>query len=128
MKLLLDTHTFLWISLDEAKLSAVARELIADMENDLLLSPASYWEISIKISLGKYRLTESLDDFIGCEMERNDLQILPIVPRHATEVARLPFFHRDPFDRMLVAQAIVEKIPVISADLAFDLYGIERLW
>ena len=128
MKLLLDTHTFLWTSLDESKLSAVAHELIADMENELLLSPASYWEISIKISLGKYRLTESLDHFIGREIERNDLRILPIEPRHAAEVARLPFFHRDPFDRMLVAQSIIEKIPVISADLAFDLYGIERLW
>lgn len=128
MRLLLDTHSFLWMSLDESKLSEAAREIIADLENDLLLSPASYWEIGIKISTGKYLLSESLDSFVGREVERNDLQILPIEPRHAAEVTRLPFHHRDPFDRMLVAQAIVEKVPIISADVQLDAYGIERIW
>ena len=128
MRLLLDTHSFLWMSLDESKLSEAAREIIADLENDLLLSPASYWEIGIKISTGKYLLSESLDSFVGREVERNDLQILPIEPRHAAEVTRLPFHHRDPFDRMLVAQAIVEKVPIISADVQLDAYGIKRIW
>jgi len=128
MKLLLDTHSFLWMSLEESKLSETARETIADLENDLLLSPASYWEIGIKISIGKYQLSEPLDVFVGREVERNDLLILPIEPRHAAEVTRLPFHHRDPFDRMLVAQAIVEKVPIISADAQLDAYGIERIW
>ena len=128
MKLLLDTHSFLWMSLEESKLSETARETIADLENDLLLSPVSYWEIGIKISIGKYELSEPLDVFVGREVERNDLLILPIEPRHAAEVTRLPFHHRDPFDRMLVAQAIVEKVPIISADAQLDAYGIERIW
>ena len=105
MKLLLDTHSFLWMSTDESKLSETAREMIADLEHELLLSPASYWEIAIKVKLGKYTMDESIDAFVGREVERNALQIFPIEPRHAAEVARLPFHHRDPFDRMLVAQA-----------------------
>ena len=110
MKLLLDTHAFLWMSLNDPQLSETARDVIADLENDLLLSPASYWEIGIKISVGKYELSESLDAFVGREVERNSLLILPIEPRHAAEVARLPFHHRDPFDRMLIAQALPSRI------------------
>jgi len=128
MKLHLDTHSFLWMSTDESKLSETAREMIADLDHELLLSPASYWEIAIKVRLGKYTMNESIDAFVGREVERNALQILPIEPRHAAEVARLPFHHRDPFDRMLVAQAIVEQIPIISADSQLTAYGVERLW
>ena len=111
MKLLLDTHAFLWMSLDDARLIQSTRELIADTSNELLLSPASYWEIAIKVSLGKYRLSESLDDFIHREIETNGVTILSIQPGHACQVATLPFHHRDPFDRLLAAQALVEQVP-----------------
>lgn len=128
MKLLLDTHAFLWMSLDDPRLSDTARDVIAELENELLLSPSSFWEIGIKISIGKYELQEPLDVFVDREVERNGLVILPITPQHATQVARLPFHHRDPFDRLLIAQAIVENVPIISADRQLDAYGIERVW
>ena len=128
MKLLLDTHALLWMSLDEPQLSENARDLLADTDNELLLSPASYWELAIKISLGKYRLDESLDDFVNREVERNSLTLMAIEPKHAAQVARLPFHHRDPFDRMLIAQAISEQVSVLSKDVVFDKYGVRRLW
>ncbi|MFW6114163.1 MAG: type II toxin-antitoxin system VapC family toxin [bacterium] len=128
MKLLLDTHAFLWMSLDDPRLSDTARDVIAELENELLLSPSSFWEIGIKISIGKYEMQEPLDVFVDREVERNGLVILPITPQHATQVARLPFHHRDPFDRLLIAQAIVENVPIISADRQLDAYGIERVW
>jgi PIN domain nuclease of toxin-antitoxin system len=128
VKVLLDTHAFLWMSLDAPQLSQRARDLIADMDNELLLSPASYWEIAIKISLGNYELDEPLDEFVNREVERNALDVVPIQPEHASEVARLPFHHRDPFDRMLIAQALVEQVPVLSKDAVFDDYGVRRLW
>ena len=128
MKLLLDTHAFLWMSLDDPKLSDAARDVIADLENQLLLSPSSYWEIGIKLSIGKYTLSEPLDIFVDREVQRNYLLVLPITPQHASQVTRLPFHHRDPFDRMLIAQAIVEQVAIISADAQLDAYGIERIW
>ncbi|HVX61166.1 MAG TPA: type II toxin-antitoxin system VapC family toxin [Pirellulales bacterium] len=103
MKLILDTHVFLWMSLDDPRLSRQARDLIADSDNELLLSPASYWELAIKVSLGKYQLAEPLDEFVNREVEINGVTILPIQPTHAAQVAGLPFHHRDPFDRLLVA-------------------------
>lgn len=128
MKMLLDTHTFLWMSLDDPRLSQRARELIADTENELLLSPASYWEIAIKISLGKYELDEPLDVFVNREVQRNAVEIVPVEPKHAAEVSRLTFHHRDPFDRMMIAQAIVEQVPLLSKDAVFDQYGVQRWW
>lgn len=92
------------------------------------MSAASYWETAIKISLGKYRLDADLRDFVEREMEENQYEILPIAPSHAGALATLPFHHRDPFDRMLVAQALVEQIPLVSVDSALDAYEIERLW
>ena len=128
MKLLLDTHVFLWMSLDAPPLSRQARDLLADTDNVLLLSAASYWEIAIKVSLGKYRLDEPLEDFVNRELEKNSMQILPIEPRHAAQLASLPFHHRDPFDRMLIAQALVERVAVVSRDVALDGYGVHRVW
>ncbi len=116
------------MSLDHPGLSDIAREMIADLDNQLLLNSASYWEIGIKLSTGKYTLSESLDAFMDREIERNQLIILPITPQHASQVSRLPFHHRDPFDRMLIAQSIVENTPILSADKAFDAYSIDRRW
>jgi PIN domain nuclease of toxin-antitoxin system len=128
VRLLLDTHAFLWYVLDDQQLTAKARALISDSNNEINVSPASYWEIAIKISVGKYSLSEPLDAFIDREMAANDLQILHIAPQHAAIVSTMPFHHRDPFDRLIVAQAIVEQTPIISGDPVLDAYGVTRLW
>lgn len=116
------------MSLDDRRLGRHAHDLIADTDNKLLLSPASYWEIAIKISLGKYRLNEPLDEFVNREVQTNGVELLPIQPKHAAHVAELPFHHRDPFDRLLIAQAIVEQVAILSNDPVFDNDGIEREW
>lgn len=128
MRLLLDTHALLWFLLDDPRLTPAATEVIADPDNTPLVSPASYWEIAIKISLGKYALPEPLADFVERELERNDFRILPISPRHAGALTGLEFHHRDPFDRLIIAQAMVEGIPVVSADEQFHHYPVQRIW
>jgi PIN domain nuclease of toxin-antitoxin system len=128
MTLLLDTHAFLWFVLDAAQLSAPARALIEDPANDVFVSPACYWEIAIKVALGKLDLHSSYDDFMQRGLGENDFAILPIEPRHTSLLTKLPFHHRDPFDRLLVAQASVENLPLVSAEEALDAYGVRRLW
>ncbi len=128
MMLLLDTHTFLWMSLDDPKLVENAKHLLADPDNDLFLSPASYWEIAIKISIGHYALSEPLDAFLNREIERNELSVVPIGVSHANTVAQLPFHHRDPFDRMIIAQALCEELTVVGKDEVFDKYNVKRIW
>ena len=128
MKLLLDTHAFLWMSLDDPQLSETVRERFSDTANELYLSPASFWEIAIKISIGKYTLSEPLAEFVKREIVVNDLKVLPIGPDHAAKVVALPFHHKDPFDRMLVAQAMVEGLPIVGCDAIFDRYGVARIW
>lgn len=128
MRFLLDTHTFLWFLLDDPHLSPTARALIADSTNDIEVSPATYWEIAIKISLGKYELPEPYALFIEREMSANDFRILPIEPKHTAALISMPFHHRDPFDRLMIAQAIVEVMPMVTVDVAFDAYPITRLW
>ena len=128
MRLLLDTHTFLWFVLDDPQLSTRARALVVDPTNDIEVSPATYWEIAIKISLGKYELPEPYDVFIEREIASNDFRILPIEPKHTAALINMPFHHRDPFDRLMIAQAIVEGIPIVTVDVAFDAYPITRLW
>ena len=128
MRLLLDTHAFLWFILDDPKLSDQARRLIADGDNDILVSPATYWEIAIKISIGKYALPEPYDVFMQRELASNAFAILPILPTHTAALTEMPFHHRDPFDRLLIAQAMTETVPLISADGHFDAYQVTRLW
>ncbi len=128
MKLLLDTHTLLWFVLNDTRLSDNARSLMKDRSNDLLVSPASYWEIAIKISLGKYTLGEDFMTFMERQIAENDLTTLPITVKHVSTIVTLPFHHRDPFDRLIIAQAIVEEIPVLSADTIFDAYPVRRIW
>jgi PIN domain nuclease of toxin-antitoxin system len=125
---LLDTHTLLWYTLANPKLSSTATALILDPANAIVISPASYWEIAIKVSMGKLALQQPFEDFIDACLNKYCFAILPIEPSHASALIRLPFHHKDPFDRMLIAQAIVEAIPVIGGDSAFDAYGIKRLW
>jgi PIN domain nuclease of toxin-antitoxin system len=128
VRLLLDTHAFLWFILDDPQLSANADALISDPDNDVEISPASYWELAIKISIGKYSLPEPFDVFVDREIAANDFQILHVEPKHTAVVSTLPFHHKDPFDRLLVAQAQVEGIPIISGDSALDDYAVRRLW
>jgi PIN domain nuclease of toxin-antitoxin system len=128
MRLLLDTHAFLWFVLNDPQLSATAGRLISDPANDVLISPASYWEIAIKVALRKLDLHAPYDDFMQRAIVGNDFEILPIEPRHTSLLTTLPFHHRDPFDRLIVAQAIVENIPLISVDAVLDQYPITRLW
>ena len=128
MDILLDTHTFLWFGLASPKLSEYAQTLIQNPRNRKHLSLASPWELSIKISTGKFQLAQPVDEFFKEQMRLDDIGFLPITLAHIARVSTLPFHHRDPFDRMLVAQSLTENIPLVSADAALDAYGIIRLW
>ena len=126
--LLLDAHTMLWFFWDDARLSARAKALIQDADNRKLVSIATCWEIAIKVGLGKLDLGEPSRSFLPREIARNNFELLPISLGHATMVEGLVAHHRDPFDRLLVAQAMTEGLPLVSADGIFDQYGINRLW
>jgi PIN domain nuclease of toxin-antitoxin system len=128
MRILLDTHAFLWFVLNDSQLSTVGQTLISDPQNDIYLSPASYWEIAIKISIGKYQLPSGYDPWLKQQMGINTIQSLPILVEHTAILTDLPFHHKDPFDRLIIAQAIFERIPIISADAALDDYPVDRLW
>ncbi|MGB9754353.1 type II toxin-antitoxin system VapC family toxin [Roseiflexus castenholzii] len=128
MKLLLDTHAFLWFVGGDERLSPSARALIEDMSNDAYLSIASLWEMAIKISLGRLQLAQPFETFIPHQLSLNRIRLLGITISHTAKVSTLPFHHRDPFDRLLVAQAQVEQMPLVSSDAAFDAYGLTRLW
>jgi PIN domain nuclease of toxin-antitoxin system len=128
MNLLIDTLSFLWFTWLDAKLSATAHALMADPNNKLYFSPASFWEMAIKVSLKKLDLGEPYDVFVPREVGKLNLVILPIEIRHAGVLVTLPYHHKDPFDRMLIAQASVEAMPIVSADNVFDLYPVTRLW
>jgi PIN domain nuclease of toxin-antitoxin system len=127
MTLLLDTHAFLWFCQGDASLSA-AKTLIEDVNHRKLVSIASCWEIAIKVGLGKLRLGETADTYIPAAVSRTGFELLPISLAHATSVESLPMHHRDPFDRLLIAQVIIEAIPIVSADSIFDSYGVRRQW
>lgn len=128
MRLLLDTHTFIWFFMGNPKLSNQIRALIEDENNEKLLSIVSIWEMAIKQSTGKLTLTLPFEVFITQRLSLNDFNLLNITIDHIAVVAALPFHHRDPFDRLLIAQATVEQIPILSTDSAFDAYLINRLW
>ena len=128
MKLLLDTQAFLWFVLNDRALSQAACDLIVDPLNDILLSPASYWEIAIKISIGKYEIPGNFETWIEHQIQVNELEILPIKVAHAAAIVTLPFHHKDPFDRLLIAQALTEKIPIISVDVVLNHYAVTRYW
>ena len=129
MKLLLDTHVFLWMLEDNRQLTKSARELLRDMNNDLFLSIVSPWEMAIKIRAEKFEPPqEPLDQFIHRQLQLTATNLLDIDLSHIEIISKLPLHHRDPFDRMLIAQSMTEGIPIISADTAFDDYGVVRLW
>lgn len=128
MKLLLDTHTFLWFIGGDPKLSLAAQAAINDPGNESYISAATPWEIAIKTSLGKFTPVQPLDVLLPTQIAGNGFTLLPIQLSHAIAVAKLPFHHRDPFDRMMIAQSMVEGMRMVSADSAFDSYGLPRLW
>lgn len=131
MRLLLDTHTLLWFLNGSSRLSVPARDAICDLTNHRFVSTASLWEVAIKTSLGKLTLATSFEEMIEKEIDLNDINVLQIEGHHLITMAKLAFpanDHRDPFDRMIVSQAICEDLILISADSAFDAYGFSRLW
>jgi PIN domain nuclease of toxin-antitoxin system len=126
--LLLDTHSVLWFLLDDPRLSARARDAIMTHPARVLVSPASLWDIAIEISLGKYGLPMDFTEFWDRQLAENHFTLLPVALAHTALVASLPFHHRDPFDRLLIAQSLHEDVPIISGDAAFDACGVARIW
>jgi PIN domain nuclease of toxin-antitoxin system len=126
--LLLDTHAFLWFVLDDPHLSQAAMAAIQDRRNDAFVSPASHWEIAIKISLGRYRLQGDFAGFWEGGMRNSNFQELPVSVRHTARMISLPFHHKDPFDRLIAAQSLAEGLVLASADAAFEAYGVTRVW
>lgn len=127
MRLLLDTHVLLWLMAAPERFSRASESLIVASDNELFLSAASSWEIAIKHGLGRLPLPEAPGDYIPRLMARVGITPLPVLHQHALHVATLPLHHRDPFDRLLVAQAQVEDLPIMTADRAFALYDVEVL-
>ena len=128
MKILLDTHTFLWWITDDPLLSPQARELIGNGQNTLYWSAASSWEVAIKYAIGRLALPETPEVFLPVEIEKNRITPLPITDSHAFRAGQLPQHHRDPFDRMLVAQAQVEDLALLSNDQQLNVYDVEIHW
>lgn len=128
MTFVLDTHALLWFALNDPKLSAAVLPLIDNTANRILVSPVSYWEIAIKVSLGKLQVHRPLQDFFDLCLLTYGFETLPVQPEHTVRLAALPFHHKDPFDRLLIAQALVEQIPIISGDAVLDQYGVQRVW
>jgi PIN domain nuclease of toxin-antitoxin system len=128
VRVLLDTHAFLWLVTDDPKLSATAKAVFLENDNELLLSAVTGFEIAVKYSLGKLGLKEPPEPFIHKRIQANALIPLAITIEHTMLLADLPFHHRDPFDRLLVAQALSDSLPILSADALLSAYGIQRIW
>lgn len=128
MRLLLDTHAFIWYTTDSSRLTATGRSLIDNGENDILLSTASVWEMAIEHSIGRLTFSMPFMEFIKQQIAVNRIDILEITFDHIEVVASLPLHHRDPFDRLIIAQSMAEQIPILIVDAIFDAYAIARLW
>ncbi len=128
MRLLLDTHAFLWWIADDRRLSRPAREAITDSRSEVLFSVVIAWELAIKVRLGRFRVEGSLDEFLSGEIQENAFRVLPILMSHVVRVATLPTHHADPFDRLLVAQAQVESLLLVTGDRQIARYDVERVW
>lgn len=128
MRVLIDTHAFLWWIEGDRALPGRARRMIADRENDCLLSVASVWELAIKSSLGKLKLTVPVQRYVVDNLAANSFGLLDIRLPHLGSIEGLPRHHGDPFDRLLVAQALAEDLPIVTADPIFRRYGVRRIW
>lgn len=128
MRALLDTHALLWWLTDDLALTRRARNFLADTKNGVVVSAASAWEIAIKARLGRLSVMQDLlDDFAG-HVEREGFELLSISAQHGIRAGLLSGTHKDPFDRMLVAQSQAENLPIVSSDKIFDRYGVRRIW
>lgn len=128
MRYLLDSHTWLWWLAADARLGQAAARVLQDQSSDLFLSAATGWELTIKVSLGKLALHYALEEVLQGQRQRHRVHWLEIKPEHCRTLSPLPFHHRDPFDRMLVAQALCEGMTLLSGDVLLDAYSIQRLW
>lgn len=128
MKLMIDTHAFLWFIMGSSKLSKKARDLVEDTANEKLISIASLWEMAIKIALGKLSFVKPFAELIPQQLNFNGIELLNIEIKHLSIVTTLSFYHRDPFDRLMIAQCITEQLPLLSRDSIFDDYPIKRIW
>lgn len=128
MRYLLDTHTFLWWNMDDAQLSSLARELIANGNNEIFLSAASAWEIAIKTARGRLTLPEDPTRYVSNRLSLHGFQALPVQIHHAVQVYKLPLHHTDPFDRLLIAQSQIESMSMISVDIEIRKYEVEVIW
>ena len=128
MRLLLDTHAALWWMNADKRLSAPARKAIASAENERILSIAAAWEMAVKSSLGKLKLQLPVGGFLTEQLPANRIAVIAITIRDLARVEGLPFHHRDPFDRLMAAQALERSLTVVSADPIFERYGLDRLW
>lgn len=128
MKYLLDTHTFLWWNMDDAQLSPRVKEILTDGANDIFLSAASAWEIAIKTARGRLILPENPTHYIPSRLRLHGFQALPVQIHHAVQVYKLPLHHSDPFDRLLIAQSQIEKLPLLTADEDIGRYDVEVIW
>lgn len=128
MKALLDTHTLLWLVDNPEKLPAEVISICEDGSNDLYISIASFWELAIKISLGKIELDDKALERLKTWCDDNAVQLLPISIKHCQQIQLLPFHHRDPFDRLLIAQALSDQLVLLSADKHFTDYNVDVMW
>jgi PIN domain nuclease of toxin-antitoxin system len=128
MRFILDTHTLLWFFAGNTQLSDRVRELIENPEHTKLISMASVWEMAIKQSQNKLNLNQTAVDYVSEKVNFEDFELLPIQLSQLRLISTLPFHHRDPFDRLLIAQGIDENIPILSKDVAFDAYPVQRIW
>lgn len=130
MNLLLDTHTFLWFVVASLNhhLPQPTRELLEDGTNRLYLSVASPWETAIKVSIGKLNLPQPTAQLVSSQIQGNNIQLLPIELAHLNLIETMPFHHKDPFDRLLAAQSLIENFAIVSIDAALDPYGVNRIW
>jgi PIN domain nuclease of toxin-antitoxin system len=128
MRYLLDTHSLLWIVDDHPDLGSHAKNIYLNEEMEIFVSIASIWEIAIKTSLNKLEIPGTLAEFVKEHIRGNKIDIMSIELKHLYHLETLPYYHRDPFDRILISQALAENIPVLTRDLAFDKYPVQRIW
>lgn len=128
MKLLLDTHSFIWFFEGDTRLPRTSRDLIEDENNHLCINIAGIWEMAIKVGIGKLTLAKPFENVITEHVLGNEIEVLNISIAHTFAVAKMPLRHRDPFDRLIISQSLVEGISLVSGDPKFDQYGVTRLW
>ena len=128
MKALIDTHVFLWVITTPEKLSKKALQIIENRSNDIFLSPVSCWEIVIKYQINKLDLPKDPNGLILEQIKESEIKILPITAEHAVNILHLPLLHKDPFDRLLISQARVEKLPIITYDSLIKKYEVDVIW